>query len=262
MNCDDAKKMIHSSLDGELSSGQRDRIDSHLASCEGCGVYAKAFGSLKNRTASLAGSADMMPSGAILERACDAVDHPQGIARRVLPAPVSKFPFIYAAAAAVLAAAAVFGVMSVGGSSDSMAATLVREHDLRTAGLLALDVESSRQGDLENLFESAMGSRVEVPAITLVGSSVEGGKVYRDKDGPTFFCAAYRLQDDPVTLYVLCSCPGDPPAGRDIEIDEQSVRINSDGEHTLIFWRAGERAYVLVTSLDEAKSRAIFASLK
>jgi anti-sigma factor RsiW len=169
---------------------------------------------------------------------------------------------LHAAAAAVLLAVAVFGLIAFLTPATSTAAIVVNQHRLRMVGRLILDTHANCCKDLQEWFEAQAGRPVTVPEIAYKGTTMEGGTLYGHGTGNTIFVAAYMLEDKPLTL---CICSGPNMSlgeGEPFSAGRISGRINKGEDYTLISWQRGLDVVSLVTPFDEEKSRAILASVK
>ncbi len=259
MDCGQARQMIHGRLDSALSGVEEAALNKHLDRCESCRRYGEVFREMKDRLVSLGAAAVHYVGERPVERFLR-----EGLSHRVSPAfGLGRKPrFVYAAAAAVLLAFAVFAGMAIIAPSYTLANTTLEQHRLRLSGKLVLDSHADCCKDLEEWFQAKVEHPVKVPEIKIEGIEVEGGKLYLHPTGNRLFYAAYRLQGHPVSVFV-CSGPNiQAPSGRACKCGANTGVITEGEDYTMITWSAGECTNVLVTSLGPEKTREIFASIR
>jgi anti-sigma factor RsiW len=258
MDCGEAKRMIHGRLDSALSVAEEAGLTEHLDRCESCRRYGDVFREMKDRLVSIGAAAVRHVGESPVERFLR-----EGLSRNVsVGLGLGRKPrFVYAAAAAVLLAFAVFAGMAIIAPSYTLADSTLEQHRLRMSGKLVLDSHADCCKDLEEWFQAEVEHPVKVPEIRIEGIQVEGGKLYRHPTGNRLFYAAYRLEGKPVSVFV-CSGPNiQVPSGRPCKCGPNTGVITTGEDYTMITWPAGECANVLVTSFGPEKTREIFAAI-
>ncbi|MHC4711796.1 MAG: zf-HC2 domain-containing protein [Planctomycetota bacterium] len=259
MDCGKARRMIHGRLDTALSGVEEAALTEHLDSCEPCRRYGEVFREMKDRLVSIGAAAVRYVGERPVERFLR-----EGLSSNVSPVfgLGSKPRFVYAAAAAVLLAFAIFAGMAILVPSPTLADSTLEQHRLRMSGRLVLDSHADCCKDLEEWFQAEVEHPVNVPEISIEGIEVEGGKLYRHPTGNELLYAAYRLEGKPVSVFV-CSGPNiEVPAGRRCKCGSNEGVITEGEDYTMITWRAGECINVLVTSFGPEKTERIFAAIR
>lgn len=260
MNCREARDLIQLSLDVSLEKAQSTKVDAHISECASCRKYADLFRGLKGRL-NLVAAGELVAASGHVDRFLATAD---ASGRRVafLPFFGGKPPFVYAAAAAVLMAAAIFIAIAAVAPGRSIAAAVMEAHHLRYDDQLVLDTNANCCHDLTKWFEAQVNRPVNVPDITYPGVVVEGGKLYRHKTGNEMFYITCRVDDQPVSL---CLCDGPnwiTPKGEAFSNGRRKAVVTYLGDCVMVTWEAGERTHVLVSPFDVDMTMDIFASIK
>lgn len=171
MTCRELHDLISAYVDGEASSAERARVETHVASCGSCGERLASYRALRHAVARLEGSE--RPPEAVLARV-EAL-------RFRLKTPRGGFLRVAAwtgAVAASLVVAFLAGRAWFGGSEpESLAEELIADHMKYVPEAMAAQVTSSEPEHVRRFFEGKVPFEPVVPS--LEGASLIGGRLCR-----------------------------------------------------------------------------------
>lgn len=255
MTCNECREFVHASLDGELEAGRQEVLEGHLAGCEKCRRYSRVFTAQKWRLGDVSQEAVAPESSSRVELFINTLAKdapPRRCGMRGRPS------FIWATAAAVLIAFAVFAGMALFAPSDTLADSTLREFRLLEGGRLVLDSLANCCSKVDSWFQAQVHHPVGVPKMNHDGIKVEGGKLYRHATGKELFHVICRFEGEPVSLFVCIGPNFTMPEGPLCSCCGRAVVTRGD-DYTMLTWKKGEVVFVLVSNLDVDQTQKIFS---
>jgi anti-sigma factor RsiW len=241
MTCEDARTLVHAYVDGEIDLVRSLEVESHLSSCEAC---AREQASLRALRSAFGNGALYHEAPARLERRWRAamrdalrVEQGRGFAFR-------HFGWAGAVAAAILLIAIIVkGVMPVGPPTGDLVAREVLDDHLRslTANHLT-DVVSSNQHTVKPWFDGRLNFTPPVEDLGAEGFPLVGGRLDYLDNRPVA-AVVYRRRQHIINLFIS---PVEHAA--DI-LPVSQVR----GGYNLVHWTKSGMAYWAVSSLSSAE---------
>lgn len=237
MDCQEAQKLLHAYVDGELDLVTSLEVERHLRECPAC---AAAQARLQAVRAALRGGAPVFTPPPDLEGRIRAT-----VLKSTAPVP-RRFPWRWlAVAAAVALAMAAGGTLlhfAFGRSAEAVIAReLVAGHvrSQMVAGHL-VDVESSDQHTVKPWFEGKLDFAPSVPDLAAQGFVLVGGRLDYLDDRPAAVLV-YRRRQHVINLFIWRSGNG---------ADAPTRAVGRQGFH-LVGWAHAGLTYWAVSDLNE-----------
>lgn len=261
MNCDQARELIHRSLEANLTRADETSLGEHLAACPRCEKYGRLFGALKSRLTLMGAEAGHHAFQSLLDRFLERLDSPSHAPVHLAASFSRRPPFTYAAAAAVLIALALFVAMAILAPSPLGASTIMEKHRLWETGQLILDTHLDCCHKLSDWFEKKARHPITVPDVKHEGVTVEGGKCFGHVSGREIFYVACRLEGKPVSLFVCEGPDVEMPEGEEITSNGEKAVLSMHDGCTMVSWFADEYTHVLVMPFPPERAKALFAAM-
>ncbi len=253
MNCNEVRRLVHASLDGELDLVRQMEVDAHLETCEGCRRASEALGTLRDglqrgdlyfrapatlerriRTA-IAGTTERTLAGSVLQHRT----------RRV---PVMAWTTAIAAAAAIiLFAASVWVLRSRPSEAERLAQESVANHIRSLLPGHLTDVASTEQHTVKPWFAGRIDFSPPVVDFAPQGFPLVGGRVDY-LGGRTVAALVYRRRQHVLNLFIWPSP------------QESAPTLASAHGYNVVTWCRAGMAYSLVSDLNQTELRQ-FADL-
>lgn len=268
MNCEQAREQLHDFGRGRLDPPAHDAIADHLQRCEACAAAGRAEQLLDEI---LAERLPRHPAPPALKRRLAMIAGPQRVAAIEGPRrPVSDVtrrprashwmrvvaPAL--AASLVLATGAIVWTARAPGHRDLVTSEVVNDHLRVLASQHPLDVESGGTHNVKPWFEGKLDFAPDVPSGEGTDLRLRGGAVGYVLDRKAAV-VVYGLRLHAVTLLVFpaegLQLPG-AAAARAPAIGHSSMR-----GFNVVWWRAGDLQYALVSDVNAAELSDLGARL-
>jgi anti-sigma factor RsiW len=197
--CEEARTLVHAYIDGELDLVRSLEVEAHVNGCAAC---AREQASLRALRTAFGNSALYHEAPASLERRVRAAVRDARRASRGRSFALARYGWAGAAAAAVvLVAIFVRGVLPIGTSVDPIARELLDDH-LRslTANHLA-DVLSSNQHTVKPWFDGKLNFTPPVKDLVAQGFPLVGGRLDYAENRPVA-AVVYRRREHVINLFI------------------------------------------------------------
>jgi anti-sigma factor RsiW len=242
MNCRDAAALLDARLDNELDAAGALSVDRHLEECRACAAQYAALENLRQEIA--AAEIDYALPAALESRLStrflSAKAHPRnGLWRKA---------FVFVAAAAGLAALAIFAWPRHAGGTVAITAEILDDHLRSLQPGHLYDVESSDQHTVKPWFQGKTDFSPPVPDLSNDGFVLVGGRLEVIGQQPAA-AIVYRRRQHVISLYAAAA------PGKDAEPELQNLR----GYH-LLHWNLSNMSYWAVSDVSPADLRD-FANL-
>ena len=257
MSCDFDEKLLHLYLDGELSLGQRLRVERHLAACDDCrSAYKYLQGlSIDLRTASKQVRApERLRLGVLNILNSEASRKPSRITAFHWLIPFTGRPVSSRLSTSLLMAAAtliLFFVMVDFGDDDPIAAVLVEEH--------ALDFEKSMAApnstDLKRiklLLATTFPTGINIPECLSRSAKIIGGHMSRVADRDIVHIM-YQDEMNRCSLYILSADSLSFNRKLTLVNGERSVQCGRHKGANYIILKKAEAAYMIISCCPHEK---------
>lgn len=257
LDCAEARETLEEYRRGELSPDAAAPVAAHLAGCTRCRRLHDADAAL----AALVRSLPPTPAPPALRRRIKRLGGGRGLQTWLAR------PWVAAALAAAVVAAVLAPWVRIRdeGRVDVLERLIqsgVAEH---RRILLQVDLATGDVRDAGALFERVRAlSEVPVPA-----AFAGGGELRLLTARPTLLAdrksaaATLRYQTAPVTTYFVL--PGKdlpmPTKGR-VQIEQYRPYLRQVAEFHVVYWKQGDLAYLMVSGLDDARTRRLFLEMR
>jgi anti-sigma factor RsiW len=238
LNCDEATKLLHGYVDGELDLLQNLEIDEHLQGCPGC---AQAYADLQALRAKIKnGALYRQPPPdlarriqASLRRAGPSQPRSVRLTRRWLPI----------AASLALLALAGWGLIHFfpfRSNSDVLTQELVASHVRSLMPGHLVDVRSEDQHTVKPWFEGKLDYSFPVPDLKTQGFVLVGGRLDYLNDRPVA-ALVYQRRDHFLNVFIWPSANG----------AAQPIHAVTRRNYHLRNWKQGGMTYWVISNLNE-----------
>jgi anti-sigma factor RsiW len=257
MECPEVRQRLEEHRRGELPPDEAALTAAHLAGCAACRRLREEDETL----AALVRGLGPTPAPAALRRRIERLRPPV----RGLRAWLAR-PWVTAAAAAAVVALVLAPWVRFGSRPEDVVEAIIRsgvaEH---RRILLQLEVGSDPAPDVPQLFDRVR-SVTQVPLAPVFAGSGElrlltaRPTVLQDRKSAA---AALRYPSSPVVTYFVL--PGkDLPmieAGR-VKIEQYRPHQRQVGEFSVIYWKQGDLAYLMVSGLDTSRTQQLYLKMR
>lgn len=242
MDCNEARRLLHATADGEVGAADSVRLERHLEDCDGCVAALSHLQALHRATRR--GAAYHRAPAELRARILDALPDPADDApadpSSDAPAGWRRWfawsPPVNAALAAVTAAAiglSLFQYHTQPSPDDLLAGSIVASHVRGLISNRASDVVSADQHTVKPWFNGRIDYAPDVRDLASAGFPLVGGRV-DFVDGQRVAVLVYQRRQHPVDVFVI------PGAGAAVgERVRQGYQLES--------WTAGGMRYVAIT---------------
>ncbi len=241
MTCEDARTLVHAYVDGELDLARSLEVEAHLSGCVAC---AREQASLRALRTAFGNGALYHEAPARLERRVRAAVRDARRAEQGRGFALARFGWVGAAAAAVvLVAIIVRGVLPFGPSTGDLTAREVVDDHLRslTANHLT-DVLSSNQHTVKPWFDGRLNFTPPVEDLGAQGFPLVGGRLDYLDNRPVA-AVVYRRREHVINLFIS---PAEHAADT---LPVSQVR----GGYNIVHWTKSGMAYWAVSSVSGAE---------
>lgn len=249
MDCGDLARAVDAYLDGEFDARERAEAEAHLAACPACRALVDGQGRVRDALRARLREAMTPPSAAgrapatLRARIEASIVHERRPLWRRLLAPLPVGALAACAAGALL-------VVATHGGDDGLVVEAVRSHHRR----LPLEVMTASVGEasIPAWFSGKLDFHPSPPRFRGDGIHVLGARISNLRELPAAYFR-YELPRGQAGLFIV----DDPrrtfdPAGREVQLGPQVVRVVNARGYNVAVWREREIVYSLVSDLDEA----------
>lgn len=255
------KELLHPYLDGELSSGEQDRMISHLAQCQDCSREVKFFGRLKE-TVREKGQSPAIPEplrekilAALRQEAKaegrEALPERPGVPGPAAHAPSAQTPRALRLLRPVLAVAAVIllvlFVSHFFQPPSDFYATTVLSHSLLAEGKVPLTFTSSNPEEVGRYLADHVAPDLQgmVPRVEQASFALEGVVISKSGKAPEV-CLVFR-NGSLLTLHMRKS-KGEKLPGTPVRREGRTFHLLSMKPYNLVAWDAEGYMCTLVST--------------
>ena len=241
MTCEEARTLVHAYIDGELDLARSLEVEAHLSGCAAC---AREQASLRDLRTAISDSALYHEAPALLERRIRAAVRDARRAERGRSFALARYGWAGAAAAAVvLVAIAVRGLLLFGSAAGDLTVREVVDDHLRslTANHLT-DVLSSNQHTVKPWFDGRLNFTPAVEDLGAEGFPLVGGRLDYLDNHPVA-AVVYRRREHIINLFIW---PAEHAA------DTLPLSQVREG-YNIVHWTKSGMAYWAVSSVSAAE---------
>lgn len=243
MDCNEARKLLQATADGEVGAADSVRLERHLEDCDGCVDSLRNLQAL--RAATRHGAAYHRAPAALRARILDALPGGEDLApANFEPDDTAGWrrwftwsPAVNAALATVAVAAvglSVFQAATQPSAGDLTADAIVASHVRGLVSNRAIDIVSTDQHTVKPWFNGRIDYAPDVRDLAPAGFPLVGGRLDY-VDGARVAVLVYRRNQHPIDLFVVPANAGHP-SGQTAPRQQQGYQIESWAAHGMRYW--------------------------